>query len=101
MRPRYARRVLEIAFRPDRASDVPVVRQLADHVAALIEAGRLPAGTRLPATRDVAAALGLGRNTVSGAYETLITRGLVRAHVGQGTFVSGPTASPRPAARAS
>jgi DNA-binding transcriptional MocR family regulator len=92
-------RVLEIAFRPDRRSDVPLARQLADHVAALIEAGRLPAGAKLPATREVASGASLARKTVAGAYEILVERGLVRAHVGQGTFVAAP-ATPRAAGRA-
>jgi GntR family transcriptional regulator/MocR family aminotransferase len=86
--------VLEIAFRPDRGSDVPLARQLADHVAMLIERGRLPAGAKLPATREVAIGAGLARKTVAGAYEILVARGLVTAHVGQGTFVAAP-ATPR------
>ena len=84
--------MIEIAFRPDRQSDVAITLQLADHVAALVDAGRLVAGTRLPATRDVAAAVGIGRNTVAAAYEILTARGLLNAHVGRGTFVV-----PRPA----
>jgi GntR family transcriptional regulator/MocR family aminotransferase len=92
--------VLEIAFRPDRRQDVPLPRQLADHVAALIDAGRLPAGAKLPATREVATGSGLARKTVTAAYEILTERGLVTAHVGQGTFVAGRTTL-RPTARAS
>jgi 2-aminoadipate transaminase len=84
--------VLEIAFRPDRASDVPIARQLADYLAALIESGRLPVGTRLPPAREVAAALGLGRNTINAGYAHLATRDLVTGHVGRGTFVAARTA---------
>lgn len=84
--------MLEIAFRPDRTSDVPIARQLADHLAALIDAGRLPVGTRLPPAREVATALSLGRNTVNAAYAHLATRDLVSGHVGRGTFVAARTA---------
>ncbi len=84
--------MLEIAFRPDRASDVPIARQLADYLAALIDAGRLPVGTRLPPAREVAAALALGRNTINAAYAHLATRDLVTGHVGRGTFVAARTA---------
>ena len=52
-------------------------------------AGRLPAGERLPASRELASSLGLSRNTVNQAYQTLTDEGLLRAHVGQGTFVAG------------
>ena len=67
--------MLEIAFRADRESAVPLPRQLADHLAGLIEAGRLPAGRKLPASREAASALALGRKTVAAAYEMLATRG--------------------------
>lgn len=87
--------MLEIAFRPDRASEVSLARQLADHLAGLIEAGRLLAGRKLPATREAAAALGLGRKTVAAAYEMLAERGLVEAHVGQGTFVAARSRTDR------
>jgi len=82
--------VLDLAFRADPARPEPVYRQLADHLAALIAAERLRAGERVPPTRDLAAALGLSRNTVSRAYEWLVETGWLGAHVGRGTFVLGP-----------
>jgi DNA-binding transcriptional MocR family regulator len=85
--------VLEITFTPDRRGDVALVRQLTEHLADLIAGGRLVAGSKLPATREAAGALGVGRNTVSAAYAALATRGLVTAHVGQGTFVATPLPS--------
>jgi GntR family transcriptional regulator/MocR family aminotransferase len=81
--------MLELAFRPDRAQTEPVYRQLASHVRALVESGRLREGQKLPASRELASALGLSRNTVNQAYEVLADARVVRAHVGQGTFVGG------------
>jgi GntR family transcriptional regulator/MocR family aminotransferase len=95
--------VIEIAFRPARPSDVAVHRQLAAHLGALVETGRLPEGTKLPATRELARALGIARNTVTQAYEQLVVQGRFRAHVGQGTFVApaaGGAGHAVPAARA-
>ena len=88
--------MIEIAFRPDRASDVAVHRQLAEHLAALIATGRLAGGAKLPASRELAFALGIARNTVTQAYEQLVVQGRLRAHVGQGTFVAqhGALATP-------
>ncbi len=86
--------MLEIAFRPDRSGEMALDRQLTEHVAGLILAGRLAPGTKLPATREAAAALGVARNTVSAAYGALATRGLVTAHVGQGTFVAAAPPAP-------
>jgi len=108
--------MLDFAFRPDRTSAQPVYRQLADLLRDWVETGRLAVGERLPPTRELALALGVSRNTVSEAYLTLADLGLLRSHVGQGTFVSarapaGPAgrarlrslprgaASPPPAAR--
>jgi len=82
--------MLELAFRPDRRRAEPVYQQLAGYLKELVEAGRLGAGQKLPATRELAVALGLSRNTVNLAYEALASERLVTAHVGQGTFVAAP-----------
>ena len=79
--------VLEIAFRPDRSSDVPMARQLADHLETLVRSGRLVGGSKLPASREAARALGVSRKTIIAAYDQLAARGLTASHVGQGTFV--------------
>jgi GntR family transcriptional regulator/MocR family aminotransferase len=79
--------VLDLAFRPDFASRRPVYRQLAEHLAELIATGRLRPGERVPPSRELAAALGLSRNTVSRALESLGGLGLLEGHVGRGTFV--------------
>ena len=82
--------MLDLAFRPDSARPEPVYRQLADHLGELIASGRLARGERVPPTRDLAASLGLSRNTVARAYEWLVEAGWLGAHVGRGTFVLGP-----------
>jgi GntR family transcriptional regulator/MocR family aminotransferase len=92
--------VLELAFQADRGGREPVYRQLAGFLRELIRARRLAAGDRLPATRELAASLGLSRNTVSQAYQSLLDDGLLRAHVGQGTFVTGRAAEPEAFAHA-
>lgn len=71
-----------------RESDMPLYRQIVEQVAALIAAGALPAGTRLPPVRELAATLGLTRLTVHSAYTELQARGLVESHVGRGSFVA-------------
>ena len=77
----------------DPYSATPLYRQLADHVSQLIAAGSIQSGDRLPPTRDLASQLGLNRTTVSAAYSALEDAGLIRGHVGRGSFVAG-----RPAA---
>lgn len=66
----------------------PRYRQLCEALAVAIASGDLPAGARLPSERDLAAQLGVSRTTAVNAYRELEARGLVRGHVGRGTFVS-------------
>ncbi|HEY0083431.1 MAG TPA: PLP-dependent aminotransferase family protein [Pyrinomonadaceae bacterium] len=61
--------------------------QLAGALEAAIEREELTAGTRLPSERVLAGQLKLSRTTVAGAYRELEARGLLRSHVGRGTFV--------------
>jgi GntR family transcriptional regulator/MocR family aminotransferase len=57
--------------------------------------GRLPVGERLPATRVLAADLGVARNSVATAYERLVAEGYLEARVGAGTFVARAGGKPR------
>ena len=78
-------------------SDVPVYRQIVDGVRAAAIEGQIEPGHRLPPTRDLARTLGVNRNTVVAAYETLADEGWVRSHTGKGTFlVSHPGAAVEP-----
>jgi len=78
----------------DPTSDEPLYRQLHVFMRDEIASGRLPAGTRIPPTRELAGLLGLNRTTVAAAYELLESEGLIRGHVGRGSFVAGPVAAP-------
>ncbi len=48
--------------------------------------GRLEGGTKLPATRALAASHGISRNTVLQAFDHLLAEGFLEARVGSGTF---------------
>lgn len=77
-------------FRPhlDSTSSVPLYRQLGLYLRQLMENGELHRGDRLPATRELAAKLGLNRTTVSAAYDVLESEGLIKGEVGRGSYVS-------------
>lgn len=60
--------------------------------------GRLPAGARLPASRELAGLLGVSRNTVTRAFDQLYAEGYVDGRVGAGTYVSGSAGAVRPLA---
>jgi DNA-binding transcriptional MocR family regulator len=74
--------------------DGPAHRQLADRVQVLVLDGRLPLRTRLPAERELAAALGLSRGTVTTAYDALRESGFIASKRGAGSWVELP-ARPR------
>ncbi|MDM0039213.1 PLP-dependent aminotransferase family protein [Variovorax sp. J22G21] len=71
----------------DRVSTEPLQRQLCRRIKEAIVTGHLPAGLRLPATRVLAQALAVSRNTASLAYEQLLAEGYVLADR-QGTVVA-------------
>jgi len=63
--------------------------------------GRLKPGLRLPATRALADALGVSRNTALAAYDLLLSEGYLVARRGAGTYVAEGLPPPKPpAARA-
>ena len=63
-------------------------RQLYQALRLRVLDGRLPSGTRLPASRDLAAALGISRNSVVRAYDQLYAEGFIEGRVGDGTYVA-------------
>jgi DNA-binding transcriptional MocR family regulator len=71
---------------------VPVYRQIADQIRRAVVAGALVRGDRLPTIRGLASQLGVNRDTVSLAYETLAGEGVVESTVGRGTFVASEPA---------
>ncbi|HEY3506754.1 MAG TPA: PLP-dependent aminotransferase family protein [Actinocatenispora sp.] len=59
-----------------------------------VRSGRLAPGTRLPASRTLAADLGVARGTVTEAYRQLAAEGYLVARQGAGTVVAPRTAAP-------
>ena len=70
-------------------SHVPLYIQLRDQLRALVHAGDLRPGDRIPASRELATMLGVHRTTVANAYAELESEGLIQGHVGRGTFIRG------------
>ena len=71
----------------DLASRAPLQEQIYAGLRSAILDGRLLPGRRLPASRALAADLGVSRNTVKGAYLRLTGEGYVRGRTGSGTYV--------------
>lgn len=67
--------------------------EIVDSVRALRERGILSPGDVLPSVRELAAALGINRNTATAAYQQLAQAGLVLSRGRAGTMIAGPTRS--------
>jgi GntR family transcriptional regulator/MocR family aminotransferase len=74
-------------MRLDRASPLPLSRQLAAALRGAIAEGSLGVSARLPSTRNLAAELGIARSTVVGVFEQLTAEGYIAAKQGSGYFV--------------
>jgi GntR family transcriptional regulator / MocR family aminotransferase len=70
------------------AGQGPLHRQVYAALRAAILAGDLPAGARLPSTRELAQEMSLSRTTTQLAYEQLLAEGYVEGRVGSGTYVA-------------
>ena len=65
----------------------PVYVRIAEQIRFAVARGAIVDGERLPAIREMAAQLGVNRDTISLAYDVLSREGLVEATVGRGTFI--------------
>ncbi|MFI5640717.1 PLP-dependent aminotransferase family protein [Streptomyces goshikiensis] len=85
---------------PDRAPAGGRTEWLAGRLRAAIADGTLPVGTRLPASRVLAAELGVSRGLVTEAYQRLAETGQVAGRGRAGTVVvaAPPPAPPAPSA---
>jgi len=82
------------------APSEPLHARLERQLREAVRTGRLAAGERLPATRTLAAELGVSRGVVVEAYAQLVAEGYLVTRRGAGTVVAAaarPTRPPRPA----
>lgn len=79
---------MSLELKVDRTHSLALYQQIVEQLKDRICAGRLPAGTRLPTVRQLAADLGVTRLTVQTAYGALQEAGWIESTVGRGTFVS-------------
>jgi GntR family transcriptional regulator/MocR family aminotransferase len=75
---------------------LPVFLAIARTIAEDARSGRLAPGTRLPGSRELAATLGVHRNTVIAAYRELSAEGFLGTEQGRGTFIAGSLPEVKP-----
>lgn len=88
MEPVSERNVFEFALSLPARGQGNLTHELHQQLRAAILDGRLAAGAALPATRQVAAGLGIARNTVVAAYDLLIAEGYVSPRQGAKAVVA-------------
>ncbi len=79
---------VELPLSADRGLDVPLSGQIVGQLRSGIADGLLGAGERLPASRALAASLGVSRTVVTAAYAQLYAEGWLEGRHGSGTFVA-------------
>jgi GntR family transcriptional regulator/MocR family aminotransferase len=82
----------------DQGSATPLFHQLYTELRQAILGGRLRPGEKLPASRALAAELGISRNTVLGAFDQLLSEGYLVMRGGSGTYVAGDLPDLKPEA---
>ncbi|MGP3970559.1 MocR-like transcription factor YczR [Streptomyces sp. 6N223] len=75
---------------------VPAYRALADGIRLLVLEGRVAVAARLPAERELAAALRVSRTTVAAAFEALRAEGFLASRRGSGSWTAVPAGRPLP-----
>src|SRR5476651_2804800 len=79
---------MSLIFSLSPASDVPIYRQIIQHIRRAVVQGQLALGEQLPAVRVLAEALVVNPNTVARAYQELIRDGMLESRSGIGVFVA-------------
>lgn len=77
-----------MTLRMDPNSPVPAYEQLRSQLARLVAAGVLAPGTRLATVRQLAADLGLAKDTVARTYKLLEEGGVIETQGRRGSFVA-------------
>ena len=71
----------------------PIYEQVRDGFRRLILRGVLPAGSKMPSVRELAAELAINPNTIHRAYRELELEGCICTVPGRGSFVSASDAA--------
>jgi GntR family transcriptional regulator len=79
---------MSLVFSLTAASDVPIYRQIIQHIRRAVAQEQLDLGEQLPPVRTLAESLVVNPNTVARAYQELIRDGLLESRSGVGVFVA-------------
>jgi GntR family transcriptional regulator, regulator for abcA and norABC len=83
--------MIELDWKPDKSSPIPLYIQIKDYIREKIETGQWTVGTKIPPQRTLAQAWGVNRSTIVTAVEELISEGLLEGKSRSGTKVINNT----------
>ena len=86
--------MLDNALFHPRSPGTPLQSWIRQSLVNAILDGKLQEGQRMPATRHLAKSLGVGRNTVTAAYEELVSQGYLESRERMGFFVGAVDPTP-------
>ncbi len=75
-------------LRIDKDSEQPIYEQIRRQIVQLVRDGLLPPGSKIPSVRQLALKLGVGKNTVSQAYDELSAESIIETRHGSGTYIT-------------
>jgi GntR family transcriptional regulator / MocR family aminotransferase len=87
--------IVELPLATRRDSQVPLGTQIVGQLRKALAEGRLAAGERLPASRALAAELGVSRTVINAVYAQLFAEGWIEGRHGSGTYVAEGAAADR------
>ncbi len=74
-------------WKPNKAADIPLYKQVVDHIKSKIASGEWPVGMRLEAQRDMAVLYDVNRSTIVEAMDVLKAEGLIDGQGRRGTVI--------------
>ena len=85
-----------MTFKIDGGDKEPIYKQLVMQIKRSLHDGSLPAGEQIPSMNDLAAKLGISRETVKKAYGILVENGLIVPRHGKGFYAADLEKGGRP-----
>lgn len=84
-------RPIQIAWKPNKQSSIPVYRQIVQYICDKVANGEWPIGSRLPSQRALAESFSVNRSTISTAIDELTSYGIIAGKSGAGTQIISNT----------
>lgn len=81
-------------FEVDRGNEMSLTNQLCQQIRRRILYGDLKTGEKLPSSRELSGYLRISRNTISAAYDIMVSEGFLQSLAGSGTYVAGGACLP-------